>query len=157
MNNNIVPVASQKNMCSAMIMVIGEKGDHRLATIEPNGCQTSPPIKDIEIAAKKVGAYEILIAVPSANSQQMRYIILPQAIQRIVPPLAGQFISTIKDSAIVSVISVQELTFQGMELMASTFLRFEVWIMIALLYFLLTLTLSLSVERLEISMRRSVA
>ena len=85
----------------------------------------------------------------------MRYVILPQATQRILPPLAGQFISTIKDSAIVSVISIQELTFQGMELMSATYLTFEVWITVTALYFILTVTLSLSVERLEIRMRRS--
>ncbi|MCP4719719.1 MAG: amino acid ABC transporter permease, partial [Desulfobacteraceae bacterium] len=64
-------------------------------------------------------------------------------------PLAGQFISTIKDSAIVSVISIQELTFQGMELMAATFLTFEIWITITLLYFILTFSLSRTVAILE--------
>ena len=83
--------------------------------------------------------------------QQMRYVILPQAIQRILPALAGQFISSIKDSAIVSVISIQELTFQGLELMASTYLTFEVWITITLLYFVLTFMCSLAVRRLELS------
>jgi polar amino acid transport system permease protein len=87
----------------------------------------------------------------------MRYIILPQAMPRILPPLAGQFVSTIKDSAIVSVISIQELTFQGMELMSATYLTFEVWITITGLYLMLTLSLSLVVERLEIYMRRSEA
>ena len=85
---------------------------------------------------------------------QMFDIIMPQATQRILPPLAGQFISTIKDSAIVSVISIQELTFQGMELMSATYLTFEVWITITVLYLLLTLTLSLAVERLEVFMRK---
>jgi polar amino acid transport system permease protein len=87
----------------------------------------------------------------------MRHIILPQATQRILPPLAGQFISTIKDSAIVSVISIQELTFQGMELMSATYLTFEVWITITVLYLLLTLTLSLAVGRLEVFMRKRQA
>jgi polar amino acid transport system permease protein len=76
-------------------------------------------------------------------------VIGPQAIRRILPPLSGQFISTIKDSAIVSVISIQELTFQGMELMAATYLTFEIWITITLLYLLLTLSCSLAVEQLE--------
>ena len=89
--------------------------------------------------------------------QKMQYVILPQAIQRILPPLAGQFISTIKDSAIVSVISIPELCFQGMELMAATYLTFECWITITVLYLILTLSLSLAVERLEIFMRRSTA
>jgi polar amino acid transport system permease protein len=100
------------------------------------------------------GQWEASHALGLSWWQQMRYIILPQATQRILPPLAGQFISTIKDSAIVSVISIQELTFQGMELMSATYLTFEVWITITLLYLLLTLTLSLAVERLEVSMRK---
>jgi polar amino acid transport system permease protein len=101
------------------------------------------------------GQWEASHALGLSWWQQMRYVILPQATQRILPPLAGQFISTLKDSAIVSVISIQELTFQGMELMSATYLTFEVWITVAALYFILALALSLSVERLEIHMRRS--
>jgi polar amino acid transport system permease protein len=87
----------------------------------------------------------------------MRYVILPQAVQRILPPLAGQFISTIKDSAIVSVISIQELTFQAMELTSSTYFTFEIWITITGMYLLLTLTCSLAVDRLEVYMRKNSA
>jgi polar amino acid transport system permease protein len=86
--------------------------------------------------------------------QQMRRVILPQATTRILPPLAGQLVSTIKDSAIVSVISIQELTFQGMELMAATYLTFEVWITITALYFIVTFICSLAIRRLELSMSR---
>jgi polar amino acid transport system permease protein len=86
--------------------------------------------------------------------QQMRYIILPQAMRSILPPLAGQLISTIKDSAIVSVISIQELTFQGMELMAATYLTFEIWITITALYFVLTFSCSLAVSKLEMHLRK---
>jgi polar amino acid transport system permease protein len=103
------------------------------------------------------GQWEASYALGLSRRQLMRYIILPQAMPRILPPLAGQFISTIKDSAIVSVISIQELTFQGMELMSATYLTFEVWITITGLYLMLTLSLSLVVERLEIYMRRSEA
>lgn len=81
--------------------------------------------------------------------QQFRHVVAPQATLRSLPPLAGQFVSTIKDSAIVSVISVQELTFQGMELMASTYLTLEVWLTITLLYFILTFSCSLAVRHLE--------
>ena len=88
-------------------------------------------------------------ALGLSRRQQLQYVILPQALQRIIPPLAGQFISTVKDSAIVSVISIQELTFQGMELMAATYLTLEVWITITLLYLLLTLTLSLVTGKVE--------
>lgn len=81
--------------------------------------------------------------------QTMRHVILPQALRRILPPLAGQFISTVKDSSIVSVISIQELTFQGMELMAATYLTFEIWITVVVLYLTLTLTLSFLARGLE--------
>jgi polar amino acid transport system permease protein len=79
----------------------------------------------------------------------MRLVILPQAIHRILAPLGGQFISTIKDSSIVSVISFQELTFRGMELMSATYLTFETWITITGLYFVLTFGCSLVFGRLE--------
>ncbi|MBC8246455.1 MAG: amino acid ABC transporter permease [Deltaproteobacteria bacterium] len=81
--------------------------------------------------------------------QQLWCIILPQAGPRILAPLANQFISTIKDSAIVSVISIQELTFQGLELMAATHLTFEIWITVACLYLSITLSCSMVVSRLE--------
>ena len=86
--------------------------------------------------------------------RSMRFVILPQAVRIVLPPLAGQFISTIKDSAIVSVISIQELTFQGMELMAATYLTFEVWITITVMYFGLTFTCSILARKLELGMRK---
>ena len=103
------------------------------------------------------GQFDACHALGLSWQQKMHHVILPQAIQRILPPLAGQFISTIKDSAIVSVISIPELCFQGMELMAATYLTFECWITITVLYLILTLSLSLAVARLEIFMRRSTA
>jgi polar amino acid transport system permease protein len=106
------------------------------------------------IQSIETGQWEAAAALGFTKAQQMRHIILPQAVQRILPPLAGQFISTIKDSAIVSVISIQELTFQGMELMATTYFTFEIWITITGLYLLLTLSCSLAVERLEIRLRK---
>ena len=86
--------------------------------------------------------------------QQMRHIILPQAFQRILPPLAGQFISLIKDSSIVSVIAIQELTFQGSELMTGTLLTMEIWIVVTILYLMLTLPCSLLVQKVEAYMAR---
>jgi polar amino acid transport system permease protein len=109
------------------------------------------------IQSVEKGQWEAASALGFSKLQRMRYIILPQAIQRILPPLAGQFISLIKDSSIVSVISIQELTFQGLELMAATYLTFEIWITIALLYLIITLTCSVAVSRLEIRMRRHYA
>ncbi|MBD3308634.1 ABC transporter permease subunit [candidate division KSB3 bacterium] len=102
------------------------------------------------------GQWEASYALGMSWWQQMRHIILPQAYQRILPPLAGQFISLIKDSSIVSVISIQELTFQGTELMTSTLLTMEIWITVTILYLLLTLPCSLLVARVEKYMARSL-
>ena len=93
-------------------------------------------------------------ALGMTRRAQLRHIVLPQALQRMLPALAGQFISTIKDSAIVAVISVQELTFQGMELMAATYRTFEVWITVTAMYFVLTFACSLLVRRLEARLTR---
>jgi polar amino acid transport system permease protein len=71
--------------------------------------------------------------------------------------LGGQFISTIKDSAIVAVISIPELTFRGMELMSATYLTFETWITITALYFVLTFGCSMALARLEKAWRRERA
>jgi len=100
------------------------------------------------------GQWEASSALGLTRIQQMRHVILPQAVRRILPPLAGQFISTVKDSAIVSVISIQELTFQGLDLMSSTYLTHEIWITVTLLYLVLTLSLSLAVSRVEGRLRR---
>ncbi|WP_299726147.1 amino acid ABC transporter permease [uncultured Endozoicomonas sp.] len=85
-----------------------------------------------------------------SRSMTMRYIILPQAFKRVLPPLAGQFINLIKDSSLVSVISLTDLTKAGREVVSVTFSPFEVWFSIALLYLLLTGTLSWLVRRMEV-------
>ncbi|MBM9536533.1 ABC transporter permease subunit [Desulfobulbus alkaliphilus] len=94
-------------------------------------------------------------ALGLTRGQILRHVILPQAFRRVLPPLAGQMISLIKDSAIVSVISIQELTYQGTQLMASTYLTIEVWLTIAAMYFLLTFPCSLAVDRMDQQLNRT--
>ncbi len=79
----------------------------------------------------------------------MRYIILPQALKRIMPPLAGQFISLIKDSSLVSIIAITDLTKAGREIATSTFSPFEAFFTVAALYLILTFSLSMFVQYLE--------
>ncbi len=95
------------------------------------------------------GQWEASHALGLTGYQQMRHVILPQTFQRIMPPMAGQFISLIKDSSIVSVISIQELCFQGIELMTSTLHTIEIWTVVTVMYLTLTLPCSLLVDKLE--------
>jgi polar amino acid transport system permease protein len=81
--------------------------------------------------------------------QSMRHIILPQAFRRILPPLAGQFISLIKDSSLLGLIAIRELTKATREVVTTSLQPFELWIMCAFLYLLLTFTLSMFVQYLE--------
>jgi len=101
------------------------------------------------IIAIPEGQWEAAWSIGLSRKKTFLLVILPQTFRRVAFPLAGQFISTIKDSAIVSVISIQELTFQGMELMSATFLTFEIWITITLLYFILTFSSSRTIAFLE--------
>lgn len=74
--------------------------------------------------------------------QAMKLIILPQAFRKVLPPLASQFIILIKDSSLVSVISVVDLTLITKNLVATTFRPLEIWTFVALLYFVITFSLS---------------
>jgi polar amino acid transport system permease protein len=95
------------------------------------------------------GQWEAAHSLGLTKYQTMRYIILPQAFQRILPPMAGQFVSLIKDSSIVSVISIPELSFRANELMTGTLLTMEIWITVTVMYLALTLPCSLVIQKLE--------
>jgi len=107
------------------------------------------------IQAVDPGQWEAGKALGLTNRLLLRYIILPQAVRIMLPPLANEFINTIKWSSIVSIISIQELTFQGLQVMASTQATIEVWLTISAMYLLLCLSLSLCVRRLEKVFSRS--
>ncbi|MFM7347547.1 MAG: amino acid ABC transporter permease [Tagaea sp.] len=100
------------------------------------------------------GQWDAARAMGFTRVQTLRLVVLPQAIQRTLPPLAGQFISLVKDSSIVSLISIQDLTFLGNEVAATTTRLFETWIVVAVLYFILCWTLSRLFARLEKRMGR---
>lgn len=95
------------------------------------------------------GQNEAARAIGMTHFQEMRYIVLPQALRRVLPPMANQFITLIKDSSIISLISVQELTFKTLELVASTRLIFEAWLTTAAFYFILCFGLSMLFRKLE--------
>jgi len=95
------------------------------------------------------GQLEAAKSLGITKFQAMRYIILPQAFKRALPTLVGEMISLVKDSSLVSVISITDLTKVGKEIVANTFSPFETWIVVALLYLSITSILSFIGHRLE--------
>ena len=81
--------------------------------------------------------------------QTMRYIIVPQAFKRVIPPLGNEFIAMLKDSSLVSVIGFEELTRRGQLIIAKTYGSFEIWMSVAVIYLVMTLTISRFVAYLE--------
>ena len=95
------------------------------------------------------GQWEAARSIGMSVRQTYRHVILPQALRVVMPPLAGQAVSLVKDSALVSVIAIYDLTMQGQAIVSETFLTFEIWFTVALLYLSMTLSLSYFVRRWE--------
>jgi polar amino acid transport system permease protein len=95
------------------------------------------------------GQVEAAYALGMSRRQAMLRVILPQAIRNVLPALANEFVAIIKDSALVSVLGVQDITQLGKVYAASTFLFFETYNAVAFFYLVLTVTLSLLVRVLE--------
>jgi polar amino acid transport system permease protein len=74
--------------------------------------------------------------------QADRFVILPQAIRLVVPPVANEFISCLKDSSLVSIIGLRELTRAGREYLSWSYIDFATWLMVGALYLVMTLTLA---------------
>jgi glutamine transport system permease protein len=85
--------------------------------------------------------------------QTMVYVIWPQAFRRMIPPLGNQFIISLKDTSLLVVIGVGELTRQGQEIIAYNFRAFEVWLTVAIMYLLLTMTIAKLLNYFEKRMR----
>ena len=81
--------------------------------------------------------------------QAMRYIIIPQAVRVILPPVGNEFITLLKDTSLVSVVGVSDLTRRGREFMASNFIPLEPWIMVSLIYLVMTLVSARVVHSIE--------
>jgi len=81
--------------------------------------------------------------------QSMRFVILPQAVRIILPPVGNEFVALLKDSSLVSVVAVADITRRGREFMSKTFMPLETWLMVALLYLVMTLFFSRIVAYIE--------
>ncbi len=85
------------------------------------------------------GQVEAARSLGMSYAQTMRHVILPQAIRVILPPMGNEFVSLLKDSSLVSVVAVADMTRRGQEFMSINFIPLETWAMIALLYLMMTL------------------
>jgi polar amino acid transport system permease protein len=101
------------------------------------------------IIAVRRGQWEAARSLGLRPFDIYRDVILPQAVPLMLPPLAGVLVNLVKHSAIVSVIAVFDLTTEGRTIVADTFMAFEIWLTVAGLYLLITLSLSLLVLGLE--------
>lgn len=101
------------------------------------------------------GQYEAAQAIGLKNVDKYRFIVIPQSLPLILPPLTGLIISLIKHSAIVSVIAVEELTTAALNLISQTFMAFEIWFLVAGIYLAVTIALSVGVTFIEASLNKS--
>jgi polar amino acid transport system permease protein len=106
------------------------------------------------IVAVERGQYEAADAIGLTVRDKYRYVIIPQSLPLMIPPLTGLVISLVKSSAIVSVIAVSELTTEGLNAIADTFMAFEIWLTVAAMYLVVTVALSIGVGLLEKRLKR---
>lgn len=95
------------------------------------------------------GFREAGLALGLSKRDTLRYVIMPLALRRMLPPLGNQWIVSIKDTSLFIVIGVAELTRQGQEIIAGNFRAMEIWSAVAVIYLIITLALSYVLRRLE--------
>ncbi|MCZ7541736.1 MAG: amino acid ABC transporter permease [Anaerolineae bacterium] len=100
------------------------------------------------------GQREAASSLGMTRRQIMRLIVLPQAIRVVIPPLANDFIAMLKESSLVSILGVGDITRRGQTYAASTFTFFQAYNVVALTYLVLTLSLSMAVKLLEMYLHR---
>lgn len=92
-------------------------------------------------------------AIGFTPGQTYRFVIFPQVLRQTLPPLAGQFSSLIKDSSLLYIVGIPELTFAAQQINSATFCTFEAYLPLGICYLLLTLPVSLWTKHLEAKVR----
>ncbi len=95
------------------------------------------------------GQWEASYSLGLSTTDTYVTVVMPQVMRQGLPMLAGQSVSLVKDSALVSTISIFDLTMQGQSIVSKTFLTFEIWFTVAFMYFCITASLSLLIARFE--------
>lgn len=106
------------------------------------------------IQAIGIGQYEAAYALGMSGSQTFRRIVLPQAFRIVIPPIGNQFIAMMKDSSLVSIITVQELTFRAQKVGRQNFRNLETFLIAAAFYWILTIVFQYLQSRVETYMAR---
>jgi polar amino acid transport system permease protein len=109
------------------------------------------------IQAIHKGQWEAAASLGLSRGQTMRRVILPQAVRIVIPPIMNDFIACLKDSSLVSIIGLRELTRAGREYSSTTFVDFQTWLVVGLLYLIMTVLLTRCAALLEARMRRPEA
>ncbi|MHB8917769.1 MAG: amino acid ABC transporter permease [Desulfocucumaceae bacterium] len=95
------------------------------------------------------GQMEAARSLGMTTGQAMRYVILPQAFKRVIPPLGNELIAMLKDTSLLSVIGFEELARRGQLIVGQTYVAFPVWLTVAFLYLVMTFTFSRLVDYAE--------
>ena len=136
----------------ALPVITGQRLDPFIAAISACGINSGAYVAEIfraGIQSVDEGQMEAGRSLGMTWLQTMRYIIVPQAFKRVIPPLGNEFIAMLKDSSLVSVIGFEELTRRGQLIIAKTYGSFEIWMSVAVIYLVMTLTISRFVAYLE--------
>ena len=136
----------------ALPVITGQRIDPFIAAISACGINSGAYVAEIfraGIQSVDEGQMEAGRSLGMTWLQTMRYIIVPQAFKRVIPPLGNAFIAMLKDSSLVSVIGFEELTRRGQLIIAKTYGSFEIWMSVAVIYLVMTLTISRFVAYLE--------
>jgi len=136
----------------ALPVITGQRIDPYIAAIGACGINSGAYVAEIfraGIQSIDNGQMEAGRSLGMTWVQTMRYIIVPQAFKRVIPPLGNEFIALLKDSSLVSVIGFEELTRRGQLIIAKTYGSLEIWISVAVVYLVMTLTISRFVSYLE--------
>jgi polar amino acid transport system permease protein len=107
------------------------------------------------IQAIPKGQWEAAASLGLSRRQAMQRVILPQAVRVVVPPIMNDFIACLKDSSLVSIIGLRELTRAGREYSSGTFVDFQTWLVVGLLYLGMTVLLTRCSSQLEARLRRA--
>lgn len=136
----------------AVPVLTGQRIDPYVAAVGSCGINSGAYIAEIVRAGIQSiddGQMEAGRSLGMTWTQTMRYIIVPQAMKRVIPPLGNEFIALLKDSSLVSVIGFEELTRRGQLIIAKTYASLEIWFSVAIIYLIMTLTISRLVAFLE--------